>query len=74
MGNHDVRVIIATRKHIYLECKHVLEEIDAFDRAVELSSKELSSDEKKQILISQLNYYSRNVDDVNIEKCIAQKE
>ena len=74
VGNHDVRVIIATRKHIYLEYKHVLEEIDAFDRAVELSSKELSSDENKQILISQLKYYSRNVDDVNIEKCTTQKE
>ena len=72
--NHDVRVIIATRKHVYIECKHFLDEIDTFDRAVELSSKELSTEEKTQILISQLEFHSRNVDDVNIEKCINQKE
>lgn len=74
IGNQDVRVIIATRKHIYKESKHVLNEIEAFNKAVELSSNELSTNEKKRILISQLNYYSRNVDDVNIEKCIKQKE
>ena len=73
-GNQDVRIIVATRTHIYNECKHIIDEIEVFDKAVELSSKDLSVDEKRQILISQLKHYSRNVDDVNIVQCINQKE
>ena len=73
-GNHEVRVIVTSRKHIYLECKKELDGREVFGRTVELNSQDLRPQEKRQILISQLKYYGRKVDDREIEACISQQE
>lgn len=73
-GNREVRIIVTSRKHIYLECKRELNGIEAFERTVELNSQELSVHEKRLILISQLKYYDKKVDDKDIEVCISQQE
>ena len=73
-GNHEVRIIVTSRTHIYLECKHELDGMGEFEKVVELNSQDLSLQEKRLILKSQLNYYDKKVDDGEIEVCISQKE
>ena len=69
-----VRVIFASRMHIYLECKHELDGYDMFSRTVELSSVELTEEEKKNILVSQLKANSRALTEVDINACISQHD
>ena len=73
VGTHKIRLIMCSRKHIYEEYKRRLDGLDIFARKTELSSANLSLDEKREMLIQQLQVYERNIDEVNVDECIAQE-
>ena len=68
--NHTLRIIIASRMHIFLEYKSKLSGIDLFSSVVELNSKELSVDEKTDILVAQLKAHDRDTSDINLIDCV----
>ena len=57
----------------YKECRKKLDGLDIFSRTTELSSAKLSQEERSAILIQQLEVYKRNVNEVNVDECIAQE-
>ena len=72
VGIKKTRLIMCSRMHIYMEYKKKLDGLDIFSRTIELSSATLSHEERRRILIKQLEFHKRNVNDVNIEECITQ--
>ena len=74
VAGRKIRIIFASRMHIYLEYKKELDGHGLFSRTVELTSSDLSSDEKKHILLAQLHANERDISAINIDECIAHKE
>ena len=72
VGKKKTRLIMCSRMHIYMEYRKKLDGLDIFSRTIELSSATLSHEERRTILIEQLEFHKRNVNDVNIEECITQ--
>ena len=70
----NIRLIACSRKHIYMECKETIEDIELFANAIELNSAELSNEEKRNILMLKLEASGRDFEDVNSQECIAQRE
>ena len=74
VGSRKIRIIFASRMHIYFEYKRELAGHDVFSRTVELTSSDLTSDEKKHILLVQLKANERDIDEINIDECVSHKE
>ena len=74
VSRSKVRLIFATRMHIYLEFKRELNGYDVFSRTVELNSAEMTLEEKRYILQTQLKANDREMDDADVEECICQTE
>ena len=73
VGTGKIRIIMCSRMHIYEECRKKLDGLDIFSRTTELSSAKLSQEERSAILIQQLEVYKRNVNEVNVDECVAQE-
>ena len=73
VGTRNTRLIMCSRRHIYEEYRRRLDGLDIFSRKTELSSANLSLDEKREMLIQQLQVYERNIDEGNVDECIAQE-
>ena len=73
VGTHEIRLIMCSRKHIYKDYKKKLDGFDIFSRTTELSSATLSHAERRRILIRQLEFHKKNVNDVNVDECITQE-
>ena len=74
VGNLKVRLIFASRMHIYLEFDRKLHEYDIFSRTVDLTSAEMTHDEKRCVLQTQLQANDREMTAGDVEKCIHQEE
>ena len=72
VGTRKIRLIMCSRMHIYEQYRTKLDGLDIFSRTTELSSAKLLPEEKREILIQQLELYKRNVDEVNVDECISQ--
>ena len=72
--SRKVRIIFGSRMHIYLEYKRELDGYDVFSRTVELNSAELTPEEKRYILLTQLKANDRKMNENDVGKCIRQKE
>ena len=72
VGTRKIRLIMCSRMHIYEKYRKKLDGLDIFSRTTELSSVRLSLDEKREVLVQQLEFYKKNVDEVNVDDCIAQ--
>ncbi|MEW8543126.1 MAG: hypothetical protein AB2693_06285, partial [Candidatus Thiodiazotropha sp.] len=73
VGNRKIKIIMTSRMHIFLEYKSKLMGLDVFSRTIELSSTDLSSSEKEEILLAQLTAHRRDVTSVNIRECISMQ-
>ena len=71
VGTHKIRLIMCSRMHIYEQYRKKLDGLDIFSRTTELSSAKLSPEEKRGMLIQQLEFYKRNVNEVNVDECIS---
>ena len=71
VGTRKIRLIMCSRMHIYEQYRKKLDGIDIFSRLTELSSAKLSPEEKREILIQQMEFYKRNVNEVNVDECIS---
>ena len=68
----NVKIIITSRLHIYMEYRNKLFGFSMFARAVELNTDDLSNDEKADILKAQLNAHGRDTDDLDFLSCISK--
>ena len=71
VGTRKIRLIMSSRMHIYEQYRKKLDGRDIFSRTTELSSAKLSPKEKREILIQQMEFYKRNVNEVNVDECIS---
>ena len=71
VGTRKIRLIMCSRMHIYEQYRTKLDGLDIFSRTTELSSAKLLQEEKSEILIQQLEFYKRNVSEVNVDECIS---
>ena len=74
VGSRKTRIIFGSRMHIYTECQRELDGYEVFSRTVELNSAELTPEEKRYILQTQLKANNKEMDDADKEECIHQKE
>ena len=74
VGNRQVRLIFASRIHIFLEYERELREFNIFSRTIDLTSAELTHGEKKCILQSQLQANDREMTAEDVEECICQNQ
>ena len=72
VGTRKVRLIFASRIHIYLEYKRELSEYNIFSRTVDLASAEMTTEEKKCVLQSQLQAHDREMSSDDVEECVFQ--
>ena len=70
VGNRKIKILMTSRMHIFLEYKSKLMGFDVFSRAVELSSTDLSKNEKEEILLAQLKAHGRDVASINVSECV----
>ena len=71
VGTRKIRLIMCSRMHIYEQYRKKLDGLDIFSRTKELSSAKLLQEEKREILIQQMEFYKRNVNEVNVNECIS---
>ena len=73
ISNRKIRIIMTSRMHIFMEYKPKVNGLDIFSRTVELNSEELSFDEKRCILLAQLEANNRDPNEVTIQDCVSQE-
>ena len=71
--SRKVRIIFASRMHIYLEYKKELDGCDVFSRTVKLNSAEMTPEEKRCLLQTHLKANGRKMDEADVVECIRQK-
>ena len=73
VGNRKIRLIFSSRMHIYLEYQREILEYSVFSRTVDLSSAEMTHDEKRCVLLTHLQAYGRQLTDHDVEECLSQE-
>ena len=68
----NVKIIITSRLHIYMEYRNKLSGFSVFARTVELNTDDLSDDEKVDILKAQLNAHGRDIKDIDFLSCVSK--
>ena len=73
VSNRKMRIVVASRMHIFLEYRNKLSGLEWFSRVVELNSNDLTADEKEQILTAQLKANGRDIETIDIQACITKE-
>ena len=73
VSNGKMRIVIASRMHIFLEYKKKLSGLEVFSRVVKLNSYDLTTDEKEQILTAQLKANDKDNDAIDIRACLTNE-
>ena len=68
----NVKIIITSRLHIYMEYRNKLSGFSVFARTVELNTDDLSDDEKVDILKAHLNAHGRDIKDIDFLSCVSK--